>query len=36
MIIIGDGFGLSSTSYINGVRMVNTKNLAKYLDGEYI
>ena len=30
------GFGLSSTSYINGVRMVNTKNLAKYLDGEYM
>ena len=30
------GFGLSSTSYINGVRRVNTKNLAKYLDGEYM
>ena len=29
------GFGLSSTSYINGVRMVNTKNLQKYLEGNY-
>lgn len=30
------GFGLSSTSYINGERRVNMKNLAKYLDGEYM
>ncbi len=30
------GFGLSSTSYISGVRRVNTKNLRKYLKGEYL
>ena len=30
------GFGLSSCSYIDNVRIVNTKNLSKYLDGEYI
>ena len=30
------GFGLSSSSYIDNVRIVNTKNLSKYLNGEYI
>lgn len=30
------GFGLSSTSYLNNERIVNTKNLTKYLKGEYI
>lgn len=30
------GFGLSSCSYIDNVRIVNTKNLSKYLNGEYI
>ena len=30
------GFGLSSTSYLNNKRMVNTKNLHKYLDGIYL
>lgn len=30
------GFGLSSSSYIDNERIVNTKNLSKYLDGEYI
>ena len=30
------GFGLSSCSYIDNERIVNTKNLSKYLDGEYI
>ena len=30
------GFGLSSTSYIENKRMVNTKNLSKYLNGKYI
>lgn len=30
------GFGLSSTSYINNIRRVNTKNLSKYLNGEFI
>lgn len=29
------GFGLSSTSYIDNKRIVNTKNLSKYLDGNY-
>lgn len=29
------GFGLSSTSYINNRRIVNTKNLSKYLNGYY-
>lgn len=29
------GFGLSSTSYIENERIVNTKNLRKYLDGIY-
>lgn len=30
------GFGLSSTSYINNERINNTKNLRKYLNGEYL
>ncbi len=30
------GFGLSSTSYIDNIRRVNTKNLSKYLRGEFI
>ena len=30
------GFGLSSVSYIGNKRIVNTKNLNKYLDGTYI
>ena len=30
------GFGLSSTSYLCDNRRVNTKNLSKYLGGEYI
>lgn len=30
------GFGLSSTSFINNKRRVNTKNLSKYLDGNYL
>lgn len=30
------GFGLSSTSYLNGIRRVNTKNLTKYLKGDFI
>ena len=30
------GFGLSSTSYVNNIRRVNTKNLSKYLKGEFI
>lgn len=30
------GFGLSSTSYLNNERIVNTKNLTKYLNGEYL
>ena len=30
------GFGLSSTSYIDDIRRVNTKNLSKYLKGEYV
>lgn len=30
------GFGLSSTSYIENKRMVNTKNLNKYLNGKYL
>lgn len=30
------GFGLSSTSYLNHKRRVNTKNLTKYLNGEYL
>ncbi len=29
------GFGLSSTSYIDNIRSVNTKNLTKYLNGNY-
>ncbi len=29
------GFGLSSTSYIDNIRIVNTKNLSKYLNGNY-
>lgn len=29
------GFGLSSTSYLNNKRIVNTKNLSKYLNGNY-
>ena len=29
------GFGLSSTSYINNKRIVNTKNLTKYLNSNY-
>ena len=29
------GFGLGSTSFMNNVRMVNTKNLSKYLEGNY-
>ena len=30
------GFGLGSTSYINNIRRTNTKNLTKYLSGNYI
>ena len=30
------GFGLSSTSYIDNIRRVNTKNLSKYLKGIFI
>lgn len=30
------GFGLSSISYINNERITNTKNLRKYLNGEYL
>ena len=30
------GFGLSSTSYLYDKRRVNTKNLSKYLRGEYL
>ena len=30
------GFGLSSSSYINNERITNTKNLRKYLNGEYL
>lgn len=30
------GFGLSSSGYINNIRYDNTKNLNKYLKGEYI
>ena len=30
------GFGLSSTSFINNKRRVNTKNLTKYFDGNYL
>ena len=30
------GFGLSSTSYINNEKITNTKNLRKYLNGEYL
>lgn len=30
------GFGLSSTSYMDSVRRVNTKNLTKYLNGSYL
>lgn len=30
------GFGLSSTSYINNKRRTNTRNLKKYLNGEYL
>lgn len=30
------GFGLSSTSYLSNERIVNTKNLSKYLKGDYI
>lgn len=29
------GFGLSSTSYVDNKRSVNTKNLSKYLNGNY-
>lgn len=30
------GFGLSSCSYIDNERIVNTKCLSKYIDGEYV
>lgn len=30
------GFGLSSTSYINNIRRVNTKNITKYLNNNYL
>lgn len=30
------GFGLSSSSYINGIRTDNTKSLNKYLDNDFI
>lgn len=30
------GFGLSSTSYINNIRMVNTRNLNKYFNHNYL
>ena len=30
------GFGLSAVSYINNYRISNTKNMNKYLNGEYI
>lgn len=30
------GFGLSSVSYIKNVRITNTKNLTKYINGNYI
>ncbi len=30
------GFGLGSTSYLNDIRSINTKNLSKYLDGNYL
>lgn len=30
------GVGLGASGYVNGVRYTNTKNLAKYLNGEYI
>lgn len=30
------GFGLGSTSYIKNIRITNTKNLTKYLNGNYI
>ena len=30
------GFGLSSTSFINNKRRINTKNLTKYLDDNYL
>ena len=30
------GFGLSSTSYIDGVRSINVKNLSKYLNGIFV
>ena len=30
------GFGLGSTSYINNIRRVNTKNLTKYLNNNYL
>jgi len=30
------GFGLSSVSFINDYRITNTKNLTKYLNGEYV
>ena len=29
------GFGLSSSGYINGFRYENTKNMKKYLEGNY-
>ena len=30
------GFGMGSVSYLDGVRISNTKNLSKYLLGEYV
>ena len=30
------GFGLSAVSYLNNYRITNTKNLTKYLKGEYL
>lgn len=30
------GFGLSSSSFLNNERIVNTKNLTKYLEGKYL
>ena len=30
------GFGLSAVSYLNNYRISNTKNLGKYLDGNYL
>ena len=29
------GFGLGAVSYLDNYRISNTKNLSKYLDGEY-